>query len=183
LLSFVCEGPRRLLAFAFAFVCFLHPFTQPRPSTSTSSSCSQQKKYRRLPDLALTRLREAQGQLKLLATSYGQFSAQDQEEFIVMAQAELDALRTTLEDLRGVRCHCCAICRMEACSWVVRSLLGKSLILPTPAVSCIAGASAEAVAHAKEDHRRPQRRYSADGRSGIPGWVRQKASFGKKRKE
>lgn len=87
----------------------LVPAPRPLPPSLTSLPhlcplTRQQKKYRRLPDLALTRLREAQGQLKLLATSYGQFSAKDQEDFIVMAQAELDDLRATLDDLRGVRC-------------------------------------------------------------------------------
>lgn len=63
----------------------------------------QQRKYRQLPDLALTRLREAQGQLRLLSSSYGQFSETDQARFIAMAEAELNGLKTTLEELRGVR--------------------------------------------------------------------------------
>lgn len=55
-----------------------------------------------MPDLAITRLREAQGQLRLLASSYGQFSQSDQENFVKVAEMELAQLRQTLEELRGV---------------------------------------------------------------------------------
>lgn len=65
-------------------------------------SCRQQRKYRQLPDLAITRLREAQGQLRLLASSYGQFSQSDQDKFVQSAELELHHLRQTLEELRGV---------------------------------------------------------------------------------
>eukprot|EP00730_Choanoeca_flexa_P011231 TRINITY_DN24116_c0_g1_i1.p1 TRINITY_DN24116_c0_g1~~TRINITY_DN24116_c0_g1_i1.p1 ORF type:complete len:407 (+),score=86.14 TRINITY_DN24116_c0_g1_i1:159-1379(+) len=62
----------------------------------------QQRKYRHMPQLVITRLREAEGQLGLMTEHYGNFSQAQQEQFANQTEAEIAKIQDRLNKLRGV---------------------------------------------------------------------------------
>ena len=55
-----------------------------------------------MPQLVLTRLREASGQLGVMHEHYGHFSQDQQARFTAEAQAELRSIQSHLETLGSV---------------------------------------------------------------------------------
>jgi hypothetical protein len=55
-----------------------------------------------MPDITLSRLREANTQLQQMVDQYGNFTQAQQEQFAKSAELEIAQIQTTLAQLRGV---------------------------------------------------------------------------------
>eukprot|EP00045_Choanoeca_perplexa_P004612 m.39365 g.39365 ORF g.39365 m.39365 type:complete len:406 (-) comp12670_c0_seq1:64-1281(-) len=62
----------------------------------------QQRKYRHMPQLVITRLREAEGQLGQMTEHFGNFSRGQQEQFAAQTEEELVKIQSRLTTLRGI---------------------------------------------------------------------------------
>ncbi|EDQ88891.1 uncharacterized protein MONBRDRAFT_26061 [Monosiga brevicollis MX1] len=61
----------------------------------------QQRRYRHMPDIVISKLREANGQLQIMTNSYGNFTESQQSRFAEEARQEIESIQSTLAVLQG----------------------------------------------------------------------------------